>query len=408
MERMDPLEIMTQKENIVPQYNPIFSADGHVVIGYEVSGVIHHHEEKVELQHFFEDDTIPEEYRLEVEELLLRKAFDDFIETDQSFFLFVYQNPTLLLFDKEEQFFHLVQDYHKKGLDIKKLVVEITEHSFEGDIQMLHHALMYYRTYGMQLAINQVTNGNSNIKRVSILAPDILRINITDNDSSSEGLSYQDLLQSISLLAEKMGAVLLYEGIQTFYHMRYAWKNNGRYYQGTYLHSPVRAFISPQVRKEKLREEFHSFIVHEKEKIQKVREHTEKFQGILSMQLGKRKDKELTDEYLLQLAKQLEDFCFRMYICDEDGFQQSANILKIAGGVWEGQEEYKRKNWSWRPYFLENMIEIRSNQKGRLSYKYRDIGTGETIRTYSHPLYDGNYLFIDIPYEYIYTHGELL
>ncbi len=54
------------------------------------------------------------------------------------------------------------------------------------------------------------------------------------------------------------------------------------------------------------------------------------------------------------------------------------------------------------------MIEMKSNRRGKMSHLYRDMETGETIRTYAHPLHDGTYLFIDISYNYLYRHDGLL
>ena len=33
---------------------------------------------------------------------------------------------------------------------------------------------------------------------------------------------------------------------------------------------------------------------------------------------------------------------------------------------WVIQSEYLQKNWSWRPYFLENIIKMRNDKKGIL------------------------------------------
>jgi hypothetical protein len=66
------------------------------------------------------------------------------------------------------------------------------------------------------------------------------------------------------------------------------------------------------------------------------------------------------------------------------------------------------KNWSWRPYFLENIIKMRNERKGILSDLYSDIETGETIRTFSFPISSIDYLFIDISYQYLFEHEQLL
>jgi hypothetical protein len=74
---------------------------------------------------------------------------------------------------------------------------------------------------------------------------------------------------------------------------------------------------------------------------------------------------------------------------------------------WELQSEHYNKNWSWRPYFLENIMKMKLEQKGILSDSYSDIETGEMIRTFSYPIDYKQYLFIDLTYEFLYEKSAL-
>lgn len=78
------------------------------------------------------------------------------------------------------------------------------------------------------------------------------------------------------------------------------------------------------------------------------------------------------------------------------------------GEQWQFQPEYIQRNWSWRPYFLENIIKMRKDKKSILSDLYNDIETGEFTRTFSYPLNESDYLFIDFSYEFLYKHDHLL
>ncbi|MFB7641954.1 EAL-associated domain-containing protein, partial [Peribacillus butanolivorans] len=75
---------------------------------------------------------------------------------------------------------------------------------------------------------------------------------------------------------------------------------------------------------------------------------------------------------------------------------------------WIVQPNYMNKNWSWRPYFLENIVKMRNEKKGILSDLYSDIETGETIRTFSYPLNNKEYIFFDLSYSYLYENEALL
>ncbi|MGG0185926.1 EAL domain-containing protein [Bacillus rhizoplanae] len=404
---VDALDVMSNLDQVLPYYQAIFSADEHTVIGYEVVGRIQTEEGIHSLASFFHDDSIPGEFQLEVDNIILGKALDRYLETDQSFLLFLHRNANILMSDESESLLHLLLTYEKKGLRLNRIVLEITEHDFKEDIEQFNHLLMYYRTYGIQVAINKVGTGTSNLERISVLAPDILKVDLTNLRQTALLQSYQDILYSLSLLARRIGATLLYEDIDAFYQLQYAWKNGGRYYQGDHLKKFSEDFIDKDILKERLGNECHQFIQHEKRKLQKVYKLTETLREYVGNVLAKQRKIEDFNKWLVNFSQQVTYCSFRIYICNEDGFQQSGNVMK-KDGEWVLMPEYYMKNWSWRPYFLENIMKLRFEQKGRLSDLYGDLETGELVRTFSFPIDDEHYLFIDLSYEFLYEEDVLL
>ena len=67
--------------------------------------------------------------------------------------------------------------------------------------------------------------------------------------------------------------------------------------------------------------------------------------------------KSTQEDKLMQLANELQDCAFRIYTCDNNGFQTSPNI-RWKNEQWEIQQSAKGKNWSWRPYYLLNIIKM--------------------------------------------------
>lgn len=403
---IDALDVMSNLDRVLPYYQAIFSADEHTVIGYEVVGRIQTDEGLHSLSSFFHDDSIPSEFQLEADNVILEKALERYLETDQLFLLFVHRNVNILMNDDSESLLQILLAYEKKGLNLKHIVLEITEHDFKGDIEQFNHLLMYYRTYGIQVALNKVGTGTSNLERISVLAPDILKVDLINLRQTALMQSYQDILYSLSLLARRIGATLLYEDIDTFYQLQYAWKHGGRYYQGSYLKEGLPNFIEPNILKERLGNECHQFILHEKKKLQKIYNLTEMLREYVGNVLAKQKKIEDFNKWLVGFSQQVTKCSFRVYICNEDGFQKSGNVMK-KDGQWILQPDYYMKNWSWRPYFLENIMKMRFENKGRLSDLYADIETGEMVRTFSFPIDDEHYLFVDLSYEFLYEEDVL-
>lgn len=405
---MDPLDIMTNLEKVVPYYQAIFSADEQRVIGYEVLGRIQLNDDIQSLGPFFQDENVPDDYRIEVDDYILHNSIEEFLRMkDPELLLFINRDANLLMIDHGESFLQILIEKKNSGLKLEQIVLEITEHNFKGDAEQLYHLLTYYRTYGIKIAIDNIGKASSNLDRIGLLSPDILKIDLHPLRLTSPPQSYYDVLYSISLLARKIGATLLYEDIEVNFQLQYAWKNGGRYYQGYFLDMPKRQFINRDDCKQRLKQEFQHYISSEKKKLERLYHFTENFhQRIhqLIMKIGKQYED--YNQLLKELSIQLDDCCFRIYICDEDGFQQSVNIYK--NNDWEIQPQYYLNNWSWRPYFLANIMKMRFDKKGFLSDVYSDIEKGDLIRTFSYPLNQDHYLFIDLSYEFLYEQEGLL
>ncbi|ALC80883.1 MULTISPECIES: EAL-associated domain-containing protein [Bacillus] len=405
---LDPLDILTNMDAVRPHYQPIFSADEQKIIGYEIFGRIVIDSEIKSLGPFFLDPTIPEEYKMEVDEKILKNALENFLTADPDLLVFINQDANILMLDHGEAFLAILKEFEERGLSLERIVIEITEHNFTGDIEQLYHMLMYYKTCGIKIAVDNIGKENSNLDRIALLSPDLLKIDLQALKLSSPSPTYEYVLYTIALLARKIGATLLFEDIEANFQLQYAWRNGGRYFQGYYLQRPGEEFIDRSMLKERLQNEFNQFITHEKRKLETVHDYSEQFYKRVHQNVTAfKKTSQSNDDLIVKLAESLTDCTFRIYMCNENGFQLTANVLK-KGEEWILQSEYKMKNWSWRPYFLENILKMNHLKKGVLSDLYSDIETGEMIRTYSYPVDENVYLFIDLPYSHLYEQEGLI
>lgn len=405
---MDALDILTDLDNVVPFFQPIFSADEHRVVGYEILGRYKSEDKFISLGPYFLDEAIPEEYRLELDNTVLSKALQQSLTLDKDILLFINKDIDLLLYeDEDEKLLQLLLEYEKQGINLERIVIEITLNKNQGLIKRLGHLINYYRTYGIKIAFDKLGVNSNQIDLIGIVSPNILKVDLHALRYTDTSPTFQDIIYSYSLLARKIGAILLFENIEMVYQLQYAWKNGGRYYQGYYLHTPSDNFVERDMLKEKLKNEFHLFIKSEKKKLEGLFEKSARFQVFVADLLQKYRRIDNYEELLKLLGKEMNSLAFRMYVCDEEGFQVSPNIFKGSQG-WIVQPEYLHKNWSWRPYFLENILRMSKEKKGILSDLYSDIETGENIRTFAHPLKANHFLFIDLSYEFLSQHMELL
>lgn len=400
---MDAIEILTNLNQLEAYFQPIFSAEEHVVVAYELSGKFFSGDKIVNLNTFAYDEEVPEEYRVEIEYKILNLALSKLKDLPSDIAIYIPFNANLLILDYGDGLFDLIKEYIPEE-ELHRIVLVISEHNFTGEFDQLNNILRYLRTYGIKIAINQV-GPESHFDYITMLSPHILKLNI-EQLSYDSWTSQNDLIGSVGMLARKIGANILFEGINIEYQLQFAWKNGGRYYQGKYLGEAKTETIEKDLLKNHFKDECQQFITIEKKQLEEFYKEKKVLKESIEGIVDRLKPASNNKEQLLALAKELDEYSFRIYICDEDGFQLTPNIFKVEG-QWLVQEQAIGKNWSWRPYFLKTIIQMRNDQNGMMSDVYSDIETGEFTRTFSIPLNESEYLFIDISYDYLYEHNIL-
>jgi EAL domain-containing protein (putative c-di-GMP-specific phosphodiesterase class I) len=403
---MDPLDIVENLNKIKPVYQPIVSAIRHNVVGYEVLGQFHNGDEWISLGTFFHDSEVPEEFKVEVDQHILQIAMNEMLELNNEGYLFINRNAKQLMVNDGEDLLQTLIMFEQKGFSMDRIVIEVTEHDFDEEFDVLSHLLLYYKTYGIKVAVDRVGAKSSNIDRIRQLEPHILKIDTRIiRKHNSDG--FQDIMYSLSMLARRIGAALLFEFIEDDFQLRFAWKNGGRYYQGYYLAKPGFELASNESLSLNLGEKVATYIQREKSLIESRLTHVlnweQKVKGLLHQWEGAKK----VDAFIKAVTSQFDEESFRMYVCNSDGEQVSSNFRK-RGEAWEVEPDKIGSNWAFRPYFLENMVKMKTWNRGILSDIYSDIETREMIRTFSFPLTDNHFLFIDIRYAFIYENESLL
>lgn len=408
---MDPLDIMMNKDHVVPYFSPIISADTQKIIGYEVEAYWTEHLKPININWFFGDHDIPREYRIEIEDHLQAKAFESLQKEDRlgdQLLLFFHYNVKLLQVDNGETLTARLAQMVEQGMTYKQIVIIIGfDQSLEEVIKM-KHALMYIQSLGIQIALDAEDTTTSQLEFISQIRPNVIRVSCSFlQDHSLPGM-YRDIHHSLSSLARKIGSTLLFNGIHSFSQLNYVWRNGGRYYQGRYLHKPNPFYVDEKNQEPQLVKDMNHFIQFERKKVEAQLHLSNQLTASLKHVLKTVANSESLDDIVLTIAKALTNYTFRVYICNENGYQESSNGEKNESGKWFLRPESKAKNWSWRPYFLENIVRMNVEKKGILSDLYTDIDKDEQIRTYSYPLSEALYVFIDIPYVYLFDQDDLL
>ncbi|WP_100372969.1 EAL domain-containing protein [Bacillus sp. FJAT-45037] len=405
---MDPLDVMINKKNVIPYFQAIISADKQLVVGYEVLSRFKTENGPESLDWFSQDKSIPYEFRLELEEHLQKQAIEEYLASGQQSILFFNQDIDLLLKDNGQSLLNTLEPYFSKGLKPENIVIEFIEDDMLEKVDECKHLLNYLQSIGIKIAIDNVGQSSGNLDCVAVLSPNIVKIDAGFLEDHSLPHLYREVHHSLSMLSRKIGATLLFDGISTFSQLNYAWRNGGRFYQGSYLQIPKVDFVKEDLCRDRMQKEFQHFITFERKKMEAQLILTNNLSQKIKTTLKKVSTEDTYDEMITKIAYDLKQYAFRVYICDEEGFQLSSNIVKDDQGNWNLEHEGRYKNWSWRPYFLENIVRMNVEKRGILSDLYADIERQEHIRTYSYPISNDSFAFVDIPYTYLFEQNDLL
>ena len=398
---MDALKVLDKIDQIEVLYEPIYSADQHEIIAYEISGRIKDEDNYINIEKITYAANVPIEIRVEIEQLLVKQSIKQVLHLLQDVQLYLPCNPILLMQDIGDSYLNmLMETLGEERLHCITLVLK--EHVYDGDIRSLQHVVRYFKTYGITFALSDVGEA-SHLENILLLEPSVLKLPSNQLNYNKWG-ARNPVFSTLRSLAFKMGASLLLENVETSYQLHQGWKYGVRYYKGEYLKKPSPTFIDRYTLKERFRSDCEQFIQTERKVLVEKYETLKTLEKKILSAVEENHPSSKNLESLQLLAEKMSEYAFRLYICDEKGFQITPNIV-LKNNEWKENVDALGKNWSWRPYFLLNLIKLRNDLKGDFSQSYIDIETNELTRTFSLALKGSEYLFVDISYAYLYKHN---
>ncbi|WP_096201457.1 EAL domain-containing protein [Bacillus sp. FJAT-45350] len=389
-------------DDLYPFFQPIIGADQRAIAGYEILGRRKTRDTLSSLGPYFNDPNIAVPEKIRVDSIIRKKALQTITQQKmkENCLYFFNINPLLFTEEFDEEFYLSLLNSERKGINYSQIVIEITEDSFAENERRIKKQLNKYRELGCKIAIDDVGKGFSNLERIASINPNILKIDLLLVQRSTNSSSYRNVLHALSVLSQKLGASLLFEGIETLENVKNAWKNGAQYYQGYFFAKPQPSLVPDISNSKTLNAQLEFMIQKEVERLNQHFSFEEHFNALLSDNISSVNFDDY-DKSIQKITRFLPENCYRVYLCDRLGYQKSANHIKNQTKDWAIENEYLNKNWSWRPYFLQNIVSMSMNQKGYLSDSYCDLETNKLTQTFSYPIEQNLYLFIDIKN----THG---
>jgi len=400
-----------QAEEAAPYFQPILALDTRRIVGYEVLGRSVKPQGVQSLGAFFTDARVPVDDQMRIDRWIRKQAFDKLSRTTEQPMLFVNLKPSWIqrayANSGELPTLSYLEAY---DIDPNRIVVEITEDAYVGSMSEFRKIVEIYRSRGCRIAIDDVGTGFSSADRIAQIQPDLLKVDIHMMKQSASHNGYLGVLRSFSTLAEQIGASLLIEGIETGDDLLRAIEIGARYVQG-YLFAPAEpefrqphAFFSLiEQGLEDHRELVRASDAHWRELGDRLVASIEAGAGHCafgsgSFETASELSPDIVEWYDGMIARMLEFMpasCIRVYLCRTDGMQLSSNF-RNSGGGWMREPEFRGANWSWRPYFLSELLQLRGESRATVSRPYADLDTRLWIRTVSAAVSENGILFMDI------------
>ena len=323
-----------------------------------------------------------------VRELAIRN-FQDYIKDDNDLLLFLNFEPAIIDNNLTANFKHVVSKYN---IEPKNIVIEIKEDSIKKN-SCLKKFVTDYREDGFIIAIDDFGTGYSSFERLALIKPDIVKIDRSIIYDIHNNFINTEILNSISNMCHKIGAMVLSEGVEHKEEVLTCMKKDIDIFQGFYfckatktLESSTKQHIDSRIAD--IGNQYKSL----------VKQHINEKQSLL-------KSSKLLLQKIITIFESCNLNCFNEIkkILSNESKLQAIYILDEVNGRQIGKTIIQSKvtplykpskdghDHSLKEYYY---IAKASSQGDYLSPKYISKATGNICRTYSHKIVLNNFKYI--------------
>jgi EAL domain-containing protein (putative c-di-GMP-specific phosphodiesterase class I) len=147
---------------------------------------------------------------LELELLAVRRALSESRLLDASLYVSINVSPPVLANAS------LPDALLASGVDLKRVVIEITEHASIGDYTLLTRPRQRLRDLGVRLAIDDAGAGYASLRHIVALSPDMIKIDRALVDNVDSDRARRALVMAVVMFAMEVKATtVVAEGVET-------------------------------------------------------------------------------------------------------------------------------------------------------------------------------------------------
>lgn len=319
--------------------------------------------------------------------------FKKFFEQDNRLLLFLnFESSSINDSFKSEQY-SFEDTLTKLNIPAKNIVLEIKEDEVKSTLALKNFST-YYKERGFNIAIDDFGTGESQFDRLSIVKPDIVKIDksllrdIDSNDINAE------ILKSIANMCKNIGAISLCEGVEYESEILKSLNFGIDIFQGYFFAHPSNVKPNHKSISNKIitvglehKNNLESIIKSKNELLQEACDISQKIISIMTS------DKDNQKKSILNIIKQEQQVEALYFISSHDAKQIGETILLAS------QRGFYEPSVHGENHSLQDYYYICKNSKdGKyISQKYISTASGNICRTFSKRfLHDSNELILCI------------
>jgi EAL domain-containing protein (putative c-di-GMP-specific phosphodiesterase class I) len=209
------LNKIIDEEAIEVHYQPVVSIVKKSIIGLEGLSRGIYENELIDPLPLFKKAS-KEKRSIDLDRLCREKVIENFLEIyskHKDMLLFINVDGSTMTDETVGSGF-LLDLVNRCNIKPENIVLEIVE-SKVSNVQALARFVNNYRSYGFLIALDDVGSGRSNLDRISIIQPDIIKIDRVLVKDVHVDYYKQEVFKSLVSLSKTLGAMVVAEGIET-------------------------------------------------------------------------------------------------------------------------------------------------------------------------------------------------
>ena len=227
------------KCEIYSTFQPIVSITKRKIVGYEgLARGFNHVNHSVVLPDVIFSNSIEIDEKVSLDRLCrdaCLKAFKTIFQKNKEVFIFVNLDASILEYVGGSSY--LYQQALKYGIDPKNIVIEIKE-SMIKEADRFVQFVEDYKARGFLIALDDIGSGFSNFERIAIVKPDILKFDRSLVEGIDNNYILSETFQCLVRLANRIGALVVAEGIETSEEAIKCMEYGAHFLQGYYFAKP--------------------------------------------------------------------------------------------------------------------------------------------------------------------------